>query len=698
MAGCQTPHRASFQARRYRIEVRLDPASHRLVGRTIVDLTRTVVSSDDAGRPLGIELLLHPDLDITAIRLSGVEGRYRGSVPSKAMNEPGFAPQRHIVVVDPPADAMTLFCDYEGSLYQDVAAGEKPGQIHNFEMRAHVGEEGVYLADGFWYPQVATDEKETPTLADFLLLVEPVDGFELVASGERDAVASLQTGRLAWRSPYPLESMVLVGGPLDVRRIRSEDLTISAYLQAARMRHAEGLIAATRRIIDCYEPLIGPFPAREFSIVENFFSSGFAFPTFTLLSSAVIDMGERSQTAHGYLDHEVLHAWWGNGVHVDPRDGNWCEALTSYAANYYGHVLDGDLEEARRKRRNYVHFLSRLEPDEDLPLGTFGQENGCGRDIAYHKGAMVFHMLARRIGQENFWAAMQSLTAKYVGSYASWDDLREVCEQAGGAKLDTFFEQWVRGGGAPLLSIERAVYDPAGHELTVTVTQDDPAFNLDVPLRVGQVGGTRDILVAVHGTREEVVIPLDVEPETVELDPDYHLFRKIPLADILPTTASTRYGSAFACVLPPDPAADGYADLQATFESSFDEKERIVLRAGDIKPGELADRCALILGQAVHDPYVSAFLGAVEFPVRFVENGFLFDAVRYGDPDDAVLCTVAHPGVPGGGITVLYANSAEAIPPAAFIPMYDRSLIIFKNKRAVLRRDFEPRRIVPVDK
>jgi hypothetical protein len=57
----------------------------------------------------------------------------------------------------------------------------------------------------------------------------------------------------------------------------------------------------------------------------------------------------------------------------------------------------------------------------------------------------------------------------------------------------------------------------------------------------------------------------------------------------------------------------------------------------------------------------------------------------------------ARPGVSGGGVTVLYANSQEATPAANVIPMYDRGLVIFKDRRPILRHDFERRHVVRVE-
>jgi hypothetical protein len=96
---------------------------------------------------------------------------------------------------------------------------------------------------------------------------------------------------------------------------------------------------------------------------------------------------------------------------------------------------------------------------------------------------------------------------------------------------------------------------------------------------------------------------------------------------------------------------------------------------------------------------------AIEFPVSFDDacperrrKGFEFEGTDYDDPGDAVLCTIHHPGVPGGGVTVVYANSEAAIPKAMNVPMYEHSLLIFRNGRPVVRHDFEKPRIVSVER
>lgn len=688
LGGCASLYpRLAVQAQRYRLDVELDPTTHHLKGRSSIDLVTS--PPGPSRRPAAIELELHPALRIHQVAVRG--GTLISTKAGRTTADKDGVPQPrvHRLIVAEPEEAVTVEVWYDGTLMQDVAAGEKPGEIHNFTMRAHIGEDGIYLADGPWYPMPRVSEDEVAEPADYLLVAQTSGGMELVAGGETDAPLSESTDRRAWRSPYPIPGMVLVGGRHEVHPDAHSGIALRAHLKPEQAGQSPGLLATAKRILDRYQPLIGPYPAKEYSIVDNFFSSGFAFPTFTLLSSAVIEMGERSQTAHGYIDHEMLHSWWGNGIFVDPRDGNWCESLTSYGTNYYGFVLDGDESEARRKRRNHAHFLSRDAEAANKPLGTFGQEGGCGRGIAYQKGASVFHMLARRMGQDQFWAAMRRFTEEFVGRYASWRDIQGICEAQSGQSLDVFFEQWVRRGGAPELRIASARFDEIQGQLSVKLSQGEPAYELTVPLRIHHESGTADVDVPMHSAEQEIPIPISVRPQYVEVDPDYHIFRRIPRSQQIPTTSLTRSGSAFTTVLPAGEVADSYRELQKDFERSFKADETRALTVTDLTPGVLAHTSILVVGEAVRDPYVLGFLAAIEFPVQWSAAGFILDGKEYAGADQAILASGHHPDHPEGGVTVLFANSDSAIPRAMLIPFYEHSIVVFEAGRAMLKRDVE---------
>ncbi|MFQ5463977.1 MAG: hypothetical protein ACE5E5_15300, partial [Phycisphaerae bacterium] len=224
----------------------------------------------------------------------------------------------------------------------------------------------------------------------------------------------------------------------------------------------------------------------------------------------------------------------------------------------------------------------------------------------------------------------------------------------------------------------------------------ETAMALDVPIRLLRPSGNQDITVALSQSKADVRIEMVDPPDSIQIDPDYHIFRKVSINEIIPTTNKTRAGDGLLTLLPDDDVYEKYESVQSIFESSFDDDEHGAVAAADINEAVLSDQSLLILGSAVHHPAVQELLGELGSEVAWTSDGFKFDGALYNDPGDAILCTFANPKLEKGGITVVYANSEEAIPKPMNIPFYDRSLVIFQNGVAKVRADFEPHSVIEV--
>lgn len=721
--GCTTAR--SVNATAYDIRVQLDPETHAFQGQTTLTLHREPPRAIGRG-PLTVEFALNRALEIESIVGEGATVSQH-SVRSPSDADQGNERDRssllaiHSVVLDSVPKKFTLTFDYGGKLVQDVQAGERPGQIHNFQMAAHVGTEGIYLdSSGGWYPSLYRDPEEPARgeLADYRLTADTVDGMKLVAGAAFDARASARTGRLVWKSKYPLDGLALVGGPHQIKERQAGDPRIALHYsppedaEARRMieRHTDMFLDAAASYLDRYQPLVGPYPFEQFTIVENFFSSGFAFPEFTLLNRRLFQMGPRA-LRHGFLDHEMLHSWWGNSIYVDPADGNWCEAITSYGSNYYGYVLDEDEQGARKYRRNACNAFSLLKPEDDKPLDTFGRDNGAGRDIGYQKGAMVFQMLGRKIGRDNFWAAIRRLTAEYTGKYANWRTFQTLFEQQSGMELDRFFREWVHGSGAPRFSLRSAIWHNEEHTLEVTLDQGETAFELAVPLHLLYEGGTSSSeIVEIDETVATVQIHLDTPPTSVVLDPDYHVFRRLPSNEIMPTTRTTLAGRQLLIVKPRVDISKFYQTVINRFSAGKDTGDVTQLAVGDLTAEVPARQSVLILGDAVRGPLVQTLLARTDCPITWHESGFQIEDVTYDQPGHSVLCTVHQPDVSGGGITIYCGNSEDALGRSDLLLFYRNSLVVFDTtakevngektyrSRVITRRDFESQQAIDVSK
>jgi hypothetical protein len=685
-AGC-VANRLEVHPLSYEVDVRLDPVTSTLAGSSISELELLDPAAGSSRRSL-LELKIHPALTVDSISADGaVLVRRKTRAPRPGANADGLAPASLLLYLDNPEKVIRLRLSYRGKLWQDVDAGEVEGEVHNFSVSAHVGESGIYLEpQGFWYPRVELPEGADPDLAlsDFTLAADPVDGFELVAGLESQPS---EDGRLHWRSPFPLDGLVLLGGPLERHTRVHGDVTLHAVVAPGKETVAADILSASAQYLDRYEPLIGPYPYSEFTVLEAFFSSGFAFPTCTQIAGSQLSEHQQYRR-HGYLDHELLHNWWGNGVLVHPDDGNWCEGLASYLGNYGGFVLDGDEAGARKQRRNQSNFLSSIEEDGDKPLGTFGLTNGAGRGIGYQKGAAVFHMLERKIGPEPMLEGLRLLTAEQMGRHASWHEIREVMERTSGEDLSDFFGQWVRSGGAPRLELVDARWTPGEDVIVVELSQGETEFALDVPLRLHYGERWVDVTAAIDRNVQEVRVPCEPEGLTaIELDPDYHLFRKLAPEETMPTSNLSRQTERLLIVLPDGDVAAPYRAVASGFrravlgpEEEPHEGHDVVERvASELEARDLENTSVLILGAAVRSPVARSFLERTHSPVQWTDASFRVGDAGYSNSGEAVFFTVHHPDHPRQGVTVYYGNSETALSNAGVLTYYPNSLLVFST-------------------
>lgn len=89
------------------------------------------------------------------------------------------------------------------------------------------------MRDGYWYPLPRLPEDTDPgdLLADYELVTDRIEGFELVAGLEAVGGGTGEAGgRLRWQNPFPLEGLVLLGGPLERHTRVHDGITLHAVV------------------------------------------------------------------------------------------------------------------------------------------------------------------------------------------------------------------------------------------------------------------------------------------------------------------------------------------------------------------------------------------------------------------------------------------------------------------------------------
>ncbi len=312
-----------------------------------------------------------------------------------------------------------------------------------------------------WYPSVSG-------MALYHLEALMPEGFTGISEADDVAIASSADGRkFSFTFSNPLNEITLAAGKYTELKESFNGISIYAYFFPEDARLGKTYIEYAIKYIKLYSGLISSYPYKRFSIVENFLPTGYSMPTFTLLGRDILRLPFIAETA---LGHEVLHQWFGNSVYVDFAKGNWSEGLTAYLSD---HLYEDRKGNGRQYRKNILtDYASYVHADKDFPLRDFiGRTDFASKAVGYGKGAMVFHMLRKLLGDEVFSNAVKSLAKERQFQETSWDDIRSIFEKESGKDLEFFFSQWVNRKGIPAVIIK----DPA-----VTVVKGVPTVSFQV--------------------------------------------------------------------------------------------------------------------------------------------------------------------------------------------------------------------------
>ncbi len=392
----------------------------------------------------------------------------------------------------------------------------------------HISRKAVVLTEN-WFPSVKG-------LAYYDLHVTVPKRFKAVAPADQIKVVRKKVASYHFRFPHPTEAPPLIAAPYHYYEKKTGKVTLAVYLLKPDRRLARTYLDHAKRYLHYYEKLIGPYPYRRFAVVENVFPTGYAFPTFTLIGQSIIRLPFVAEIS---LRHEMLHNWFGNGVYVNWKEGNWCEALVTYLADHL-------IAEERGEGADYRHHLlvtyeSYVTPENDFPLKDFRfRTDPAAQAIGYGKGALVFHMLRERIGKELFFKALRLLYEKYLFTAISWPEIQKCFEETSRSSLRGFFDQWIKRTGLPRLTFYRERLIPLKNDrylVGLSISQKEPFYELTIPLRIVSEKETKETLVFLSGPRTRVDVTISGRPLYALLDPDYDLARHLTEPEFPPVIA-----------------------------------------------------------------------------------------------------------------------------------------------------------------
>ena len=384
----------------------------------------------------------------------------------------------------------------------------------------------------YWFPCWDTPEDRYTT--EIAATVKKP--FMAISNGALLSVSDAEPG---WRTYHWSEQhehasylVSLVVGDYQKLDLPGATVPVMVYAHERDTRDWHRSFDQTVDMIAFFEDYTGaPYPWEKYAmvLVDDFMYGGMENTSATTLTSNTIhdERAHLDNSSEGLVAHELAHQWFGDLLTCHSWAHAWLnEGWASYAEGLYMEARHGRDEmiqdlvssldwyrEAGYTRR--MDEMAYVHPDDLFDGHT------------YIKGAWILHMLRAKLGDEAFKRGVRRYVAVHRGKSVEPDDLRRAFEDATGAQLQTFFEQWVERPGHPQLDVSWR-WDAAAKAVKLRVKQKTSApFVLDVPVQLTGDFGTERWVAHIDRLDQELERPLPGEPQVVEVDRDTTLLMDV---------------------------------------------------------------------------------------------------------------------------------------------------------------------------
>ena len=484
---------------------------------------------------------------------------------------------------------------YSGKVEGEIKEGAAEYARGFSETDGIISSEGVYFANStLWVPLFEG------ALYTFDLTATIDTAYGIISQGTRKKNEILKDKKIiTYQSESPSDEFYLIAGKWTEYNIKAGSILVQAELRTADSTLANKYMGATIGYLELYNKLIGPYPYSKFTLVENFWETGYGMPSFTLLGEKIIRLPFIINSSY---PHELLHNYWGNSVYVDYTKGNWCEGLTAYMAD---HLFKEQIGQASEYRRSTLQkFTDYVNEDNDFSLAKFQSRNNSAEEaVGYGKSSMLFEMLRYAYGDDVFRKAIAAFYAENKFKMTSFDDVRNAFEKASGKDLKEFFNQWLNRTGAPGIALTNVnVKTENGLNVlsfTLSQTQKEDVFNVMIPVVIFLEGVDTVITKNINLSKREesFSFSFNQRPARIDVDPQFNVFRRISKDEVPPCISQILGDKDVVMILPKSsPFIKEYTDLAEQWKQTQQAQGNNIEIKIDEDIKELPNKACWIIG------------------------------------------------------------------------------------------------------
>ncbi len=238
--------------------------------------------------------------------------------------------------------------------------------------------------------------------------------------------------------------------------------------------------------------------------------------------------------SRGLIAHELAHQWFGDKVTCGSWKDIWLnEGFATYLSGLVIENLDGNVSFRNWKEQRINSITSSpsgavyLSDQDTTSVGRIFSSR-----LSYSKGAMVLHMLRKKIGDTDFYQGMKDYLSdpNLAYNYAKTPDYKAKMEGASGTDLTEFFNDWIYNQGYPSYTIELSQISTNQVMIQVNQSQSDGSvsyFEAPVPVRIVGTGGeTLDLQLYNTSNGETFIETVNFEVADLLFDPEFDIISK----------------------------------------------------------------------------------------------------------------------------------------------------------------------------
>jgi hypothetical protein len=257
----------------------------------------------------------------------------------------------------------------------------------------------------------------------------------------------------------PVQFAVALAGKYTFREETRDDIVVRiASYAMAKKSAADKLSNLAHKTIDYYEKILGPFPFKEYNVVEiNSLGWGQAPPGMMFITKEAFTPWFDRVWAQGInhrFAHEIAHQYWAHVVKMGSVEEQWItEAFSEYCASFIVRQVRGE-----KYYRDLVagwQDNAKVASDKcSIPcanrLYTASLTNRYDRQyLVYDKGALFLAVLHDEIGDAAMASFLRSTQQGWNWKYAETRYLPMLLERITGKDYSEMFEKYFWGTRMP---------------------------------------------------------------------------------------------------------------------------------------------------------------------------------------------------------------------------------------------------------